>query len=89
MERQSASVYRVYQQRLAEASAVDFDDIINLTVRIFQEYPEVLDHYRQQWEHILVDEFHQRRPVRAGAAAGSSRRERMRGGGHGPVRVRL
>ncbi|MEX2586962.1 MAG: DNA helicase PcrA [Actinomycetota bacterium] len=57
MERQVASIYRVYQQRLAEASAVDFDDIINLTVRIFREHPEVLDHYRQQWEHILVDEF--------------------------------
>ncbi|MGQ0680224.1 MAG: DNA helicase PcrA [Actinomycetota bacterium] len=57
MERQVASIYRVYQKRLAEASAVDFDDIINLTVRIFAEFPEVLEHYRNVFRHVLVDEF--------------------------------
>jgi len=57
MERQTAAIYSVYQKRLQEASAVDFDDIINLTVRLFTEFPEVLEHYRQMWQHILVDEF--------------------------------
>lgn len=57
MERQIAAIYTIYQKRLAEASAVDFDDIINLTVRIFTEFPEVLAHYRESFQHILVDEF--------------------------------
>lgn len=57
MERQVASIYKVYQKRLAEASAVDFDDIICLTVQILNQFPEVLEHYRQAFQHILVDEF--------------------------------
>ncbi len=56
-EREIASIYTAYQKRLKEANAVDFDDIINLTIRIFREFPEVLGHYRERWEHILVDEF--------------------------------
>jgi DNA helicase-2/ATP-dependent DNA helicase PcrA len=56
-ERQISSIYTAYQKRLREANAVDFDDIINLTIRIFTEFPDVLRHYRERWQHIMVDEF--------------------------------
>lgn len=57
LERQIAGVYSIYQKRLFEASAMDFDDLINVTIRIFTEFPEVLTHYRDRWQHLLVDEF--------------------------------
>lgn len=57
MERKVAEVYTIYQKRLEEANAVDFDDLINLTIRVFKEFPEVRDHYRERWEHVMVDEF--------------------------------
>ena len=57
IERKIAGVYAIYQKRLIEANALDFDDIINLTVRVLREFPEVCDAYRMRWEHILVDEF--------------------------------
>ena len=56
-ERRVAEVYTEYQRRLAEASAVDFDDLLVLTVRLFREFPEVLARYQQRFRHILVDEF--------------------------------
>ena len=52
-----ASVYERYQQRLKSANAVDFDDIIGLTVRVLQENPHVAEHYRRRFRHILVDEY--------------------------------
>ncbi|HEX9856306.1 MAG TPA: DNA helicase PcrA [Acidimicrobiia bacterium] len=52
-----ADVYRLYQQRLVEASAVDFDDIIMLTVELFQAFPDVLEHYQQRFRYVLVDEY--------------------------------
>ncbi len=57
MERQIGEIYTSYQRRLVEASALDFDDIINLTVRLFREFPEIGVHYRERFQHILVDEF--------------------------------
>jgi DNA helicase-2/ATP-dependent DNA helicase PcrA len=56
-ERQIASVYTEYQKRLRQADAMDFDDLIFNSVRVFREFPEVLRHYRERWVHILVDEF--------------------------------
>ena len=56
-ERRVAEVYTEYQRRLAEASAVDFDDLLVLTVRLFREYPEALFRYQQRFRHVLVDEF--------------------------------
>ena len=52
-----AEVYRLYQQRLVEASAVDFDDILMLTVELFQAFPDVLGHYQQRFRYVLVDEY--------------------------------
>ena len=50
-------VYKVYQQRLKQANAMDFDDIIVNTVRLFEEFPDVLDHYQNLYKYILVDEY--------------------------------
>lgn len=57
LERKFADIYVAYQRRLEEANAMDFDDLINVTIRLFREFPEVLAHYRERWQHILVDEF--------------------------------
>ena len=54
---QIADIYRLYQQRLVEASAVDFDDILTLTVEIFQAFPEVLVKWQNYFRYILVDEY--------------------------------
>ncbi|HWV78977.1 MAG TPA: UvrD-helicase domain-containing protein, partial [Isoptericola sp.] len=52
-----ADVYRRYQQRLAQANALDFDDIIMTTVNLLQAFPNVAEHYRRRFRHILVDEY--------------------------------
>ena len=50
-------VYRRYQEVLAEAKALDFDDLLLLAVRLLQEHPDVLDKYQRRYVHVLVDEF--------------------------------
>ena len=52
-----AKIYSMYQQKLKSANAVDFDDIILLTVELFQQFPEVLEHYQNLYKYILVDEY--------------------------------
>jgi DNA helicase-2/ATP-dependent DNA helicase PcrA len=56
-ERRTAEVYRDYQQRLLAASAMDFDDLLLVTVNLFQSHPEVLAEYQSRFSHILVDEY--------------------------------
>jgi DNA helicase-2/ATP-dependent DNA helicase PcrA len=56
-ERRISEVYTEYQRRLADASAVDFDDLLVLVVRLFREHPEALERYRKRFQHVLVDEF--------------------------------
>ncbi|MGH9075332.1 MAG: ATP-dependent helicase, partial [Acidimicrobiales bacterium] len=56
-ERRIAEVYRDYQQRLLAANAMDFDDLLDNTVRLFQVSPDVLQHYQRRFTHILVDEY--------------------------------
>ena len=56
-ERRIADVYREYQVRLQRAGALDFDDILTLTVQLFREHPDVLAHYQERFEHVLVDEY--------------------------------
>jgi len=50
-------VYELYQQRLRQANAVDFGDLLLLTVRLFEQHPEVLRRWRERFRYILVDEF--------------------------------
>ena len=52
-----AKVYDYYQTTLKNANALDFDDIILLTVKLFQQNPEVLDHYQNRYKYIMVDEY--------------------------------
>ncbi len=56
-ERRIADIYREYQTRLHRAGALDFDDLLTLTVRLFNEHPDVLAHYQERFEHVLVDEY--------------------------------
>lgn len=57
MEKRAADIYTDYQAALEAANAVDFDDIICLTVRLFEENPDVLQHYRNLYKYIMVDEY--------------------------------
>jgi DNA helicase-2/ATP-dependent DNA helicase PcrA len=52
-----AEAYTLYQRRLAEAHALDFDDIIMTTVHLLQAFPAVAEHYRRRFRHVLVDEY--------------------------------
>ncbi|GAB4078680.1 DNA helicase PcrA [Nostocoides australiense] len=56
-ERLLAEAYRTYQRRLRQANALDFDDLIMTTVNILQAFPDVAEHYRRRFRHILVDEY--------------------------------
>ncbi len=53
----TSQIYSDYQEMLTAANAVDFDDIIFLTVKLFEEYPDVLEHYRNLYKYIMVDEY--------------------------------
>ncbi|RCW49215.1 MULTISPECIES: DNA helicase PcrA [unclassified Halanaerobium] len=53
----SADIYKEYQKRLKNNNAVDFDDLIMLTVKLFENYPAVLEYYQQRFKYILVDEY--------------------------------
>src|SRR5918995_221557 len=55
--RKHADVYAEYQARLQKAGAMDFDDLLLNVVKLFRQHPDVLEHYRQRFQHILVDEF--------------------------------
>ncbi|MFE2157387.1 DNA helicase PcrA [Streptomyces lydicus] len=52
-----AEAYAMYQSRLREANALDFDDIIMTTVHLLQAFPDVAEHYRRRFRHVLVDEY--------------------------------
>jgi DNA helicase-2/ATP-dependent DNA helicase PcrA len=56
-ERTAASVYGLYQERLSAMNAVDFGDLVMLSVKLLTQYPEITDGYRAQWRYILVDEY--------------------------------
>jgi len=52
-----AGVYTRYQEQLRRANALDFGDLLLTTVRLFDERPDVLDRYRNRFQHVLVDEY--------------------------------
>ena len=52
-----ANIYTLYQKRLKENNAIDFDDIINFTIKILTENPDILEHYSEKFKYILVDEY--------------------------------
>ena len=52
-----ALVYEMYQKRLKENNAIDFDDIINYTIKILMENPDILEYYTDKFKYVLVDEY--------------------------------
>ena len=52
-----AELYALYQKKLKENNAIDFDDIINFTIKILTENPDVLDYYTEKFRYVLVDEY--------------------------------
>ena len=54
----TARIYQGYQQALKKSNALDFDDLIMLTAKLFQENPETLKKYQDKWQYLLVDEAH-------------------------------
>ena len=55
--RKTAEIYKLYAQRLFAAGAMDFDDLLYNTVRLFRECPDVLEHYQRQFKYVLIDEY--------------------------------
>src|SRR5712692_10302278 len=56
-EERIASLYRLYEQKLQQAGALDFDDLLLRVVRLLETVPEALRWYRTVWTHVLVDEY--------------------------------
>ncbi len=52
-----AKVYEMYQRKLKDNNAIDFDDIINYTIKILSENPDVLEYYSDKFQYVLVDEY--------------------------------
>lgn len=57
LSRTVASVYGEYQRRLRAANALDFDDLIGETVAVLRAFPQIAQHYRRRFRHVLVDEY--------------------------------
>jgi DNA helicase II / ATP-dependent DNA helicase PcrA len=57
LNRRVAEVYAGYQRRLDTSNALDFDDLIMRTVKLLQALPDVAEHYRRRFRHVLVDEY--------------------------------
>ena len=56
-EEKVADAYRLYQRHLSENNALDFDDLLMLTVRLFQEHPDTLAFYQDRFRYIMIDEY--------------------------------
>jgi DNA helicase-2/ATP-dependent DNA helicase PcrA len=56
-EKVVAEVYQVYQQKLFQNNALDFDDLLVFTVNLFELFPSVLEHYQDKFKFILIDEY--------------------------------
>src|ERR1700737_3205612 len=57
LSRTVAAVYSEYQHRLRAANALDFDDLIGETVAVLRAFPQIAQHYRRRFRHVLVDEY--------------------------------
>ena len=57
VEQATADVYERYERRLREMNAMDFDDLLFQSVRLFETFPQVLDRYRRSFRFVLVDEY--------------------------------
>ncbi len=76
----AAHIYPRYQQALKAFNAVDFDDLLVFGVRLFDENPDLLEHYRQRFQFQMVDEYQDTNPVQY-------RLLQLLAGGHGNLCV--
>jgi DNA helicase-2/ATP-dependent DNA helicase PcrA len=58
-----ARVYELYQEKLRQAQAMDFDDLLFQTLHLWESHPEILRYYQERWIHLLVDEFQDTNPI--------------------------
>ena len=56
-DRTIVDIYKAYQKDLKKNNALDFDDLLNYPLEIFEDYPRILSKYRKKWKYILVDEY--------------------------------
>ena len=56
-DRTIVDIYKAYQKDLKKNNALDFDDLLNYPLEIFENHPRILGKYREKWKYILVDEF--------------------------------
>ena len=56
-DRKIAEIYDEYQRRLRASGAMDFDDLLTVTVQLFNSFPDALGHYQERFQHVLVDEY--------------------------------
>ncbi len=61
----TAQTYPRYQRMLRACNAIDFDDILQLTIKLFNDFPPVLEQYRQRFRYIMVDEYQDTNVVQA------------------------
>lgn len=52
-----SKLYEIYQKKLRQYNAIDFDDMLFLTVKLFRGFPEVLEKYQKRWQFVLIDEY--------------------------------
>ena len=52
-----AKVYPIYERQLQEQQAVDFDNLLNKTIELFEQYPKILERWQARFQHVLVDEY--------------------------------
>ena len=62
-DRKIAEIYEEYQRRLRNSGAMDFDDLLNVTVELFSTHPHTLNHYQERFQHVLVDEYQDTNPA--------------------------
>ena len=62
-DRKIAEIYEEYQRRLRNSGAMDFDDLLNVTVELFSAHPHTLNHYQERFQHVLVDEYQDTNPA--------------------------
>lgn len=53
----TAEIYPIYEKKLAEANALDFDDLLLKIVELFEKFPQILEKYQEKWHFISVDEY--------------------------------
>ena len=79
VEKMLAEAYALYQRRLREANALDFDDLIMTTVDLLRAFPDAAEHYRRRFRHVLVDEYQDTNHAQYALV------RELVGGGGGPV----